>query len=76
MVYRPPRNKFEMYFTAIGNLLYSGALLGAVVFIIGYGVYKLFGWEWFKNNPLADLWIAWIIGVSIIFCWSKFSKDE
>ena len=79
MGYRPPKNKFEMYFTAIGELLTLGAFLGAFVFIIEYGCYKLFGWEWFKDNPILDLWIAWIIGVGIILFWSypfKKNKDK
>jgi hypothetical protein len=53
MGYRP-KDKFDMYFLAIGNLLYYGFMLVAAIFTVGYGVYQLFlcNWTWFKDYGL------------------------
>ena len=77
MGYWHPKNKFEWYFNVIGELLYIGALIGAFIFIIGYGFYKIFRWKWFYEKPIIAFLIAWLIGISIlIFIYYPFKKKK
>jgi len=63
-------SKFDYYFTAIGNLLYYGALVGGLIVLIVWGILKLFGWDGDKKEPdiyfYLSLLAAWGIGVLFI----------
>ena len=48
-------SKFIFYFKAIGNLLYYGALIGAIIVLIIWGLLKLFGWD--GENKKSDTYL-------------------
>jgi hypothetical protein len=60
-----PKNKFEHYFTAIGEFLYLVVLLSAATFIIGYAFYQLFtgNFAWFKENGGFDFLVILILAI-------------
>ena len=61
-------SKFEFYFKTIGNLLYYGALIGAVIVLIVAGILKLFGWDDHRKVDVCFytfLLIAWVIGILV-----------
>jgi pilus assembly protein TadC len=60
------KNKFEMFFYGIGNLLFYGLLLLAALFVIGFALYQLFRGNlvWFKENGFADVTIVFILFIA------------
>lgn len=77
MSYNRPRNKFEMYFIAIGNILYYVCFFGAIIFILGYALYQLLrgNFIWFYENGFADIVILLILGIGFgIFYTNKREK--
>lgn len=48
-----PKNKFEYYFNAIGELLYFIVFCAALLFVISFCAYELCtgNYKWFKENP-------------------------
>jgi len=72
-----PKSKFETLFNSIGELLTLGAIVGAFIFLIGYGLlFKLLGWEWYNDNAKIDLWVSWILGVLVVALWFMYQMKK
>jgi hypothetical protein len=66
------KNKSEATFWGIFGMLYYGALLGAVVFVIGYPIYQLIrgNMKGFKDNWVSSLFFllfVLFIAVGVFF---------
>ena len=74
-----PKNKFEYFFTAIGEMLYLIIFVAAGIFIIGYVIYELFRGHfiWFKKNPAVVLFVIlfFVIGIAVFTTYKKDKND-
>jgi len=63
-----PKNKFEYFFFAIGELLYLIIFCAAILFLISFCSYELYigNYKWFKENPAIILVFIIISGIGIV----------